>query len=55
MFRVISFVLVRERNHEIALALQGALAETGPNVGFDATDNLGEKRRIVIRKIDILR
>jgi len=51
---VVPFVLVSERNNEIAFAGKGALAETRCDLGFDPIHDLLVERGIVIRKSNLL-
>ena len=52
-FRVVAAVLISERNHEVALAGQRALAKARRDLGFDPIYDLVVERLIVVRKIDI--
>ena len=54
-FRVISAILIRKRNYEIAFVRKSALAKARSDFGFDPIYDLSVERHIIVRKIDISR
>jgi hypothetical protein len=54
-FRVVSAVLIRKRNYEIALARKGTITKARSNFSFDSINDLRIQRHIIVRKIDISR
>jgi hypothetical protein len=54
-FRVISFVLIGERNYEVPFGREAAFAQPGSDIGFNPIYDLLVERHIIVRKIDISR
>ena len=54
-FRVISAILIRKRDYEIAFSSQSALAKARRDFGFDQIYDLSVERHVIVREIDISR